>query len=326
MNRRELLVLLASSGLGWPAPAHAEQKPMPIVGFLSSASAEGFAPILPAFRGGLEEAGYVEGRNVAIEFAWAAGQYDKLPAMAEDFVRRKVAVIVASGGAVAGLAAKEATSTIPIVLTIGDDPIKYGLVTSLSRPGGNITGVTLFMDALTPKRLEFLSEASPAAALAILVNPRNPNAESEAKSAQAAAQQLGRELRVLAASNESEIDAAFASIAQRPGSAVMIATDPYLFTRRDQLAVLAARYSLPAVYFHRGFAAAGGLISYGATITEENRIAGQYTGRILAGEKPGDLPVLQPSKIELIVNLKTANALGLTIPPSILARANEVIE
>jgi putative ABC transport system substrate-binding protein len=326
MNRRKLLVLLASSRLGWPAPAHAEQKPMPIVGFLSSASAEGFAPILPAFRGGLEEAGYVEGRNVAIEFAWAAGQYDKLPAMAEDFVRRKVAVIVASGGAVAGLAAKEATSTIPIVLTIGDDPIKYGLVTSLSRPGGNITGVTLFMDALTPKRLEFLSEASPAAALAILVNPRNPNPESEAKSAQAAAQQLGRELRVLAASNESEIDAAFASIAQRPGSAVMIATDPYFFTRRDQLAVLAARYSLPAVYFHRGFAAAGGLLSYGATITEENRIAGQYTGRILAGEKPGDLPVLQPSKVELIVNLKTANALGLTIPPSILGRANKVIE
>jgi putative ABC transport system substrate-binding protein len=167
MNRRKLLVLLASSRLGWPAPAHAERKPMPIVGFLSSASAEGFAPILPAFRRGLEEAGYVERRNVAIEFAWAAGQYDKLPAMAEDFVRRKVAVIVASGGAVAGLAAKEATSTIPIVLTIGDDPIKYGLVTSLSRPGGNITGVTLFMDALTPKRLEFLSEASPAAALAI---------------------------------------------------------------------------------------------------------------------------------------------------------------
>ena len=200
------------------------------------------------------------------------------------------------------------------------------MVGSFNHPGGNITGVTLFMATLTPKRLEILSEVAPAAALAILINPRNPNAESEAKNAQAAARQLGRDFRVLTASNENEIDAAFASIAQQPGSAVMIGTDPFFFVRREQLAALAARYTLPTIYFHRGFAAAGGLISYGATVTEENRIAGQYTGRILAGAKAGDLPILRPSKIELVVNLNTAEALSLTVPPSILARADEVIE
>jgi putative ABC transport system substrate-binding protein len=326
MDRRDLLILLAGAGLAGTPPAGAQQPAMPVIGYLGSGAPGPFAPFVAAFRDGLKEAGYVEGRNVAIEFVWAAGQYDKLPALAEDLVRRRVAVIVASGGAVAALAAKGATSTIPIVFAIGDDPVQYGLVGSFSRPGGHITGVTLFMATLTPKRLELLSEVAPSAALAILVNPGNPNAESEARNAQAAARQLGRELRVLTASTESEIDAAFASIAQQPGGAVMIATDPYFFVRRDQLAGLAARYALPSVYFHRGFAAAGGLISYGATITEENRTAGQYTGRILAGAKPGDLPILQPSKIELIVNLNTAKALGLTVPPSILARAAEVIE
>jgi putative tryptophan/tyrosine transport system substrate-binding protein len=326
MRRRDFIILLAGAMGGWPSAARAQQKAMPVIGYLGSQSADALAPILPAFRDGLKEAGYIEGRNVSIEFAWAAGQYDKLPALAENLVRRQVAVIVASGGAVAPLAAKAATSTIPIVFAIGDDPVQYGLVGSFNRPGGNITGVTLFMAALTPKRLELLSEVAPAAALAILINPRNANAESEAKNAHAAARQLGRELRVLTASSESEIDAAFASIAQQPGSAAMIATDPYFFVQRAQITALAARYDLPAVYFHRGFAAAGGLISYGATVTEENRIAGQYTGRILAGEKPGDLPILQPAKIELIINLKTAEALGLAVPPAILARADEVIE
>ena len=203
-----------------------------MIGYLGSQSAEALAPILPAFRDGLKDAGYIEGRNVSIEFAWAAGQYDKLPALAENLVSRQVAVIVASGGAVAPLAAKAATSTIPIVFAIGDDPVQYGLVDSFNHPGGNITGVTLFMATLTPKRLELLSEVAPAAALAILINPRNPNAESEAKNAQAAARQLGRELRVLTASSESEIDAAFTSIAQQPGSAAMIATDPYFFVQR----------------------------------------------------------------------------------------------
>jgi putative ABC transport system substrate-binding protein len=324
MDRRELLILLAATGIA--GPAGAQPTTMPTVGFLSSGSAEGFAVLEPPFREGLKEAGYVEGRNVTTEYAWAAGQYDKLPALAEDLVGRKVAVIVASGGAVAALAAKAATATIPIVIMIGDDPVQYGLVASFRRPGGNITGVTLFMATLTPKRLEFLSEVAPTAALAMVINPRNPNAESEAKNAQAAAQQLGRELRVFTASNESEIDAAFASIAQQLGSAAMIATDPYFFARRAQIAGLAARYAIPTIHFHRAFAAAGGLISYGSTITDEYRMAGQYTGRILAGETPGNLPVLQPAKIELVVNLNTAKALGLTVPPSILARADEVIE
>jgi putative ABC transport system substrate-binding protein len=325
MNRREFTVLLGGA-LAVPRTLAAQQKAMPVIGYLGSASVEAFAPMVAAFRQGLKEAGYVEEWNVAIDFAWAAGQYDKLPAMADEFVRRQVAVIVASGGAVAGLAAKQATSTIPIVLTIGDDPIKYGLVNSLNHPGANITGITLFMDTLTPKRLEILSEAAPAAPLAIVINPRNPNAESEANNAEVAAYQLRRELRVLRAGNEAEIDSAFANIAQRPGSAVMIATDPHFFAQRNQITVLADQYRLPAVYFHREFAKAGGLISYGATITDENRIAGQYAGRILAGEKPADLPVLQPSKIELVVNLKTAEALGLKVSPSILARATEVIE
>jgi putative tryptophan/tyrosine transport system substrate-binding protein len=325
MRRRELMLLLGGA-MTAPRALRAQQKAMPVIGFLSSASAESFAPLVAAFRDGLKEAGYVENHNVVIQFAWAAGKYDELPALAEDLVRRRVAVIVAAGGAVAALAAKGATSTIPIVISIGDDPIKYDLVTNLSHPGGNITGVTLFMDALTPKRLEFLGELAPAAALALLINPRNPNAESEARNAEAAAQQIGRQLRVLRASNESEIEAAFAGIAQPSGIALMIATDPFFFARREQLAGLAARYAIPTIHFHRSFPAAGGLISYGATITEENRTAGRYAGRILAGEKPGELPILQPSKIELVVNLKTAKELGLTIPPSILARADEVIE
>jgi putative ABC transport system substrate-binding protein len=326
MRRRDFITFLAGAMTAWPLPAGAQQPATPVIGFLSSASAESFAPLVAAFRDGLKEAGYVEGRNVAIEFAWAAGQYDKLPTLAEDLVRRPVAVIVAAGGAAAAPAAKAATSTIPIVISIGDDPVQYGLVGNLSHPGGNVTGITLFMATLTPKRLELLSEVAPAARLVMVINPRNPNAESEARNAQAAAHLIGRELRVLAASNESEIDAAFANIAQQPAAAVMIATDPFFFARRDQLAQLAARYAIPTIHFHRSFAAAGGLITYGATITEENRTAGQYTGRILAGEKPGDLPILQPRKIELVVNLKTAMALGLTLPQSILARADEVIE
>jgi putative tryptophan/tyrosine transport system substrate-binding protein len=325
MHRRRFIALLGAA-ITAARTVRAQKKAMPVVGFLNSSNAESSAPLLPAFRDGLKEAGYVEGLNVAIEFAWANGQFDKLPELAEDLVRRPVAIIVASGGAITALAAKGATSTIPIVIMIGDDPVQYGLVTGLAHPGGNITGVTLFMATLTPKRLELLSEVAPAAPLAVVINPHNPNAESEAKNARAAAQQLGRELRVVAASNESEIEAAFASIAQQPGAAMMIASDPVFFARREQLLGLAARYAMPAVYFYRGFTLAGGLISYGATITEEYRIAGQYAGRILSGEKPGDLPIVQPSKIELVVNLKTAKSLGLTIPPSILARADEVIE
>ncbi len=324
MRRREFIVVLGGATVGWPLRARAQA--VPVIGFLCSGSADAFAPLVAAFRDGLKEAGYVDGRNVAIEFAWAMGRYDQLPSLAADLVSRKVAIIAAAGGAVAALAAKAATSTIPIVVAIGDDPVKYGLVASFSRPGGNITGVTLFIDILTPKRLELLTEVAPAAGLAMLINPRNPNAEIEARDAHAAAQQSGRELRVLTASNEGEIDGAFANIAQQPGAAVTIATDTFFYSRRDQLVGLAARYVIPTIYFHREFALAGGLITYGSTFTEEFRTAGRYAGRILAGEKPSDLPIMQPTKFELVVNLKTAKALGLTIPQSILARADEVIE
>jgi putative ABC transport system substrate-binding protein len=249
-----------------------------------------------------------------------------LPSLATDLVSKHVAVIAAAGGAVAGLAAKAATSTIPIVVATGDDPVRYGLVTSLNRPGGNVTGVTLFIDILTAKRVELLAEIAPTPALVMLVNPGNPNAETEARDAQAAAQRGGRELHVLTASNEGEIDAAFANLSQQAGTALTIGTDTFFYSRRDQLVGLAARSAIPTIYFHREFALTGGLITYGSTFIDELRTAGRYTGRILAGEKPNDLPILQPSKFELVINLKTAKALGLTVPPSLLGRADEVIE
>ena len=282
--------------------------------------------MVAAFRVGLREAGYVEGRNVAIEFAWAAGRYDKLSSLAADLVGRQVAVIVAAGGAVAALAAKAATSTIPIVIAIGDDPVKYSIVASLSRPTDNITGVTLFSDVLAAKRVEILCELAPTATLAILINPRNPNAETEARNAQAAAEQSGRQLRVLTASNEGEIDVAFATLAQEARAALTIGTDPFFYSRPDQLVAGAARHAIPTIYFHRSFGLAGGLITYGATFTEEFRTAGRFVGRILAGEKPNNLPIVQPTKFELVTNLKTARALGITVPPTLLARADEVIE
>ena len=326
MRRRQFITLLGGAAVAWPLAARAQQGAMPVVGFLCSGSAEAFAPLVAAFRDGLREAGYVEGQNVAIEFAWAAGRYDKLSSMAADLVSRHVTVILAIGGAVAGLAAKAATSTIPIVVAMGDDPVKYGLVESLSRPTGNITGVTLFIDVLEAKRVEILTEVAPTAALAILVNPRNPNAETEMREAQAAAQQRGRELRVLTASNEGEIDTAFGALAQQAGAALTIGTDTFFYSRSDKLVGLAARHAIPTVYFHRSFGLSGGLISYGATFTEELRMAGRYAGRILAGEKPNNLPILQPSKFELVINLKTAKALGLDPPISLLARTDEVIE
>jgi len=326
MRRRDLLILMCGAPCAWPAAVRAQQKTVPLIGFLSSASASGFAPILPAFHEGLKQAGYIEGENIAIEYAWANGKYELLPGLAADLVRHNVAVLVAAGGAVAALAAKEATSSIPIVISIGDDPLKFGVVANLARPGGNITGVTLYMGELAPKRVELLAELVPAAPLAILCNPHNPNAEGEAEGAQAAAKRSGRELRVVKASSDGEIDAAITEIARQPGTAMMVGTDPYFFGRRAQLTALAARHAIPAMYFHRGFAMAGGLVSYGATITAENRIAGLYTGRILKVEKPGDLPIQQPSKIELVVNAKAARELGITVPPTILARADEIIE
>ena len=325
MGRREFVALLGGA-VAWPVAARAQQPAMPVIGFLSSGSAEGFASMVAAFRVGLREAGYVEGMNVAIEFAWAAGQYDKLSSLAAGLVSRQVAVIVAAGGAVAALAAKAATSTIPIVVAIGDDPVKYSLVASLSRPTDNITGVTLFIDVLAAKRVEVLAELAPTTALAILINPRNLNAEAEARNAQVAAERSGRELRVLTASNEDEIHAAFATVAQQPRAALTIGTDPFFYSRPDQLVGRAAQHAIPTIYFHRSFGLAGGLITYGATFTDEFRTAGRYTGRILAGEKPNNLPIVQPTKFEMVINLKTARAFGHEVPPTLLARADEVIE
>jgi ABC-type uncharacterized transport system substrate-binding protein len=327
LKRRDFITLLGGAAVaGRPLAARAQQPALPVIGFLSSGSAEAFAPLVAAFRVGLREAGYVEGLNVATEFAWAAGQYDKLSSLAAGLVSRQVAVIVAAGGAVAALAAKAATSTIPIVVAIGDDPVKYGLVRSLSRPTDNITGVTLFIDVLAAKRVEVLTELVPAATLALLINPRNPNAETEARNAQAAATQSGRELRVLTASNEDEIQAAFATVAQQARAALTIGTDPFFYSRPDQLVARAAQHAIPTIYFHRSFGLAGGLITYGATFTDEFRTAGRYAGRILAGEKPNNLPIVQPTKFELVINLKTAKALGLTVPLIMQMTADEVIE
>jgi len=296
------------------------------IAFLSSGSAEGWAPLLPAFKMGLREAGYVEGDNFVLEYSWAGGNYDRLPELAAEVAQKKVDLIVAAGGGLAGRAAKNATSTIPIVLIVGDDPVRFGLVRDLARPGENVTGVTLFIDVLTPKRLEVASELIPNAALVLLVNPQNPNAPSEAGTAREAAQRRGRELRIMHASTSSEVEAAFASLSGQPRTVLMIGTDPFFFALHGSIPELAARYAVPTVYFQRQFALLGGLISYGATLTEEHRLAGVYAGRILSGEKAGDLPILQPSKFELVVNINVANALRLTVPPSLLARADEVIE
>jgi putative ABC transport system substrate-binding protein len=320
MRRRELALgiggLMAFPLTGWALA----QKARTVIAFLSSGSAAGWAPVLPAFLAGLREAGYTEGENVTVEYVWAAGNYDRLPSMAADLARRPIAPFVAAGGAVTALAAKAATSSIPIIMVIGDDPVRFGLVESLGRPGGNVTGVTLFVDVLTPKRLEILSEFAPSASLVMLSNPQNPNADSEATSAHEAARRSGRDLRILKART------VFAELSGTGPVALMIGTDPFFYAVTGRLAELAARHAIPALSFHRQFALSGGLISYGATLTEEHRMAGLYAGRILNGEKPADLPVLQPIRFELVINLQSAKTLGLTIPPTLLARADEVIE
>jgi putative ABC transport system substrate-binding protein len=327
MRRRTFVALLGGVVAAWPFAARAQQKAMPVIGVLSTGSPGVSSGLFMAFRQGLSEAGYVEGQNLAIEYRWAEGNYDRLPALAADLVGRKVDLIMASSPPSA-LAAKSATSTIPIVFRGGADPVGGGLVASLARPGGNLTGVSFVPNELTAKRLELLSELVPqAGVIALLVNPTSgANTERVIRDVQEAARTKGLQLHVLKASSESEIDAALASLVQLHVDALVVGADPFLSGRREQLVALASRHAVPAIYAWREFADSGGLISYGASLTAAFHLVGAYAGKVLKGTKPSDLPVEQPTKYELVINLKTAKALGLTVPPSLLARADEVIE
>jgi putative ABC transport system substrate-binding protein len=309
-------------------PARAQQGTSPVIGWLGARSPAESASVVAAFHKGLNETGYVEGKNVAIEYRWAQLQYDRLPALAADLVARRVAVIAATGGGISPLAAKAATTTIPIVFVAGDlDPVESGLVASLNRPGGNITGVTLMLTVLGAKRLQMLRELLPTAAvIGVLVNPSNPGSESETKDLQQAAQALGIRLEVLRASADRDLDAAFARLVERRAAALLIGNDSFFISRRDQLVALAARHALPTMYFVREFAAVGGLMSYGTSNADAYHLVGAYVGRILKGASPAELPVQNPTKFQLVINLKTARALGLDVPPKLLALADEVIE
>ena len=325
MRRREFLSVLSGAAV-WPLTARAQQPTMPVVGWLHPTSLKQAAQYLSAFRKGLSEAGYVEGQNVAIEYRWAAGKNERLPALAGELVRRPVALIVA-GGPPAALSAKIATTSIPIVFTVGFDPVAAGLVASFNRPGGNATGMTLLTGPLVQKRLEFLRELIPNAAnIAMLVNPTGPDAAPEIRDAEAAAQANGMQIKLLNAITASEIDAAFTSLADLRPDALVVGSDPFFVAKSEEFAAQTARAKIPAIYPFREFTASGGLISYGTNIANAYRQAGIYAARILKGEKPSDLPVQQPTKFELVINLKTAKALGLTVPPTLLTRADEVIE
>jgi putative ABC transport system substrate-binding protein len=326
MNRRSFITLLGGAAAG-PLAARA-QTAIPVIGFLSAASPDVWAERLRAFRQGLGETGYTEGTNLAIEYRWAEGQNDRLPALATDLVRRQVAVIAAPGSTPAALAAKAATTTIPVVFYTGADPIAVGLVASLNRPGGNITGVATLGAELAPKRLELLHELVPAATVvALLVNPTSPNlAEFTTRDLQAAARSLGLKLHVLHASSERDFDKVFAALAQLQVGGLVITPDAVFTSRSEQLAALTLRHAVPTIFQFRAFSAAGGLMSYGGSLADGDRQVGVYTGRIVKGEKPADLPVQQVTKVELFLNLKTAKALGLTVPISLLGRADEVIE
>jgi putative tryptophan/tyrosine transport system substrate-binding protein len=310
-----------------PLPALAQRQAPKVLGFLSSRSPGESASVVEAFRQGLNDAGYVEGQNVLIEFRWADGQYDRLPAMASDLVSRQVALIIAAGGDRPALAAKAATSTIPIVFTGSDFPVEIGLVASLNRPGGNVTGASLFTSDLEAKKLGLLHEIVPKARLiAMLVNPTNPSADTAIADVQKAASALAQQILLLKASTERDIKTAVETAARQQAGGLLVAHDPYFLSRREQFVVLAARHAIPAIYEFREFVSAGGLLSYGSLITDNYRLAGNYAGRILKGAKPADLPIQRPTKFELVINLKTAKALGLTIPQSVLLRADQVIE
>jgi putative ABC transport system substrate-binding protein len=326
MLRREFIMLLGGGAAAWPLAARAQQ-PMPVIGYLGPGSPETDKAVrVVPFQQGLNETGYIEGRNVAIEYRWAEGQYDRLPALAADLVRRQVTVI-AAGGPPSVLAAKAATSTIPIVFVLGIDPVQSGLVASLNRPGGNITGVALISAELAGKLLDLLHELVPTAAVvALLVNPTNPVSDSVTRNLQDAARSLGRQAHVLRASTASEIDAAFGTLVELRAGALVVAGDPFFTNQRAQIVALAARHAVPAIYNARLYPTAGGLMSYGPDLADSFRQAGVYTGKILRGATPADLPVEQAVKVELVINLKTAKALGLTVPLLLLGRADEVIE
>jgi putative ABC transport system substrate-binding protein len=326
MHRRRFVALLGAA-ITAARTLRAQQKAMPVIGFLGLASPGPFALVVAAFRQRLREAGYVEGQNVAVEYRWAEDHYDRLPSLAAELVARQVDVIVTQGSIPPALAAKEATTTIPIVFVTGADPVAAGLVASLARPGGNLTGFTLLHAELMQKRVELLFELVPQArVIALLVKPDNPETGKMIRGTQEAAHTKGVQIEILKASNQGEIDSAFASLAQIKAGALVVGADPFFYSAREQLVALAARHAVPAIYDSNGIVYAGGLISYGNNAIEIWRGVGIYTGRILEGEKPADLPVQQPTAFDLAVNLKTAQALGLTIPPSILARADEVIE
>jgi putative ABC transport system substrate-binding protein len=325
MRRRKFISLLGSAAAGWPLAARA-QETMPVVGFLGSGTAESTTSELTGFRQGLNEAGYVEGRNVIVEYRWSEGQKSRLSTLAADLVHHQVGVIAVMGNTVA-LTAKATTASIPIVFQVGNDPVAAGLVASLARPGGNVTGVTTLSAEILAKRLALLHEWVPAISnIALLVNPANRDSENSKRNAEAAAQRLGLQLNVILASTPAEIDAAFKSLGQLQAGAAVVAPDEFFNSRSEQLAALALRYAVPTTYQYRKFAASGGLMSYGANITDAYRLVGVYTGQILKGAQPADLPVQQASKVELIINLKTAKALGLTVPQSLLVAADEVIE
>jgi putative ABC transport system substrate-binding protein len=327
MKRRTFIGFVGGAAT-WPLAARAQRASAPVIGFLGATSPEGYATFVAGFQRGLKEAGFVDGDNVTTVYRWAEGQYDRLPGLAADLVSRHVSVIVATGGLPSSLAAKQATGTIPIVFTLGSDPVKFGLVSSLNRPNGNVTGVTLFAYLLDAKRVELMHELVPGASVvALLVNPNSPaQADAQYADVEAAVQKFGQQLVILKAGTDSEIDSAIATVAEKKTSVLLVSADPLFLSRRDQLVALVTRHAIPSIYEWRQFAEAGGLMSYGIDLIDAYRQAGVYVGKILGGAKPGDLPVLQPAKFEFVINLKTARTLGLTVPNTMLVAADQVIE